>query len=113
VVQENDIYDTRLHLIFYDDPIFGPYERHFRAIFAEPRYTDIRANLRYVADLYRRIAASHSAGGDASATKSSDAGGDFATFAHLYYEHIAAESASMEAKLTALSAPPFAAMHRP
>lgn len=53
--QQNDLYDTQLHLIFYDDPIFGPYRRRFAEIFSKPRYTDLAANLRYFAGLYRKI----------------------------------------------------------
>lgn len=44
LLQPNEVYDTDLKLIFYDDPIFGPYQRRFDRIFAEPRYTDPAAN---------------------------------------------------------------------
>lgn len=44
----NDIYDVaRLRLIFFDNPIFGPYRFHFRSIFASPHYTDLGENLRH------------------------------------------------------------------
>jgi len=55
VVQDNAVYDTNLSLIFYDEPIFGTYQPHFERIFAEPRYTDLRANLQHFADVYREI----------------------------------------------------------
>jgi len=57
VVQDNEVYDTDLSLIFYDDPITARYERRLRAIFAEPRYVDLDANLHYFSALYRRVQA--------------------------------------------------------
>jgi len=57
VVQNNALYHTDLQLIFYDEPLFGPYEPWFRRIVAEPRYTDSQANLRYFSALYARIKA--------------------------------------------------------
>jgi hypothetical protein len=53
--QANDLYDTDLRLIFYDDPIFGSYAGHFAQIYADPRYTDLQANLQHFAALYREI----------------------------------------------------------
>jgi len=55
-VQDNAVYDTDLRLIFYDQPVLGSYQRHFDQIFSEPRYLDLRANLRHFAALYRQIA---------------------------------------------------------
>jgi hypothetical protein len=52
-IQDNDVYDTdRLRLIFYDNPFWGPYRFRFARIFSEPRYFDLRANLRHFAALY-------------------------------------------------------------
>ena len=56
-VQNNDVYDTDLHLIFYDVPVVGPYEQDFQDILKERRYTDLRANLRYFRLLYGEIEA--------------------------------------------------------
>jgi hypothetical protein len=53
--QANDLYDTDLRLIFYDDPIFGSYAGHFAQIYADPRYTDLQANLQHFAALYHDI----------------------------------------------------------
>lgn len=52
-VQPNDIYNTHLRLIFYDEPVFGHYQKWFDRIFADPRYTDLAANLAYFSQLYR------------------------------------------------------------
>ena len=54
-VPQNDVYDTNLRLIFYDEPIFGHYQERFDRIFSEPRYTDLRANLNHFAALYSTI----------------------------------------------------------
>jgi hypothetical protein len=83
----NAMYDTDLRLIFYDDPIFGQYQRHFEAIFSDPRYTDLRANLTHFAAQYDRILASHP--GPASSASE-------AAFDALYYDHIARERAALE-----------------
>jgi hypothetical protein len=56
-MQPNDIYNTHLRLIFYDEPVFGHYQERFDRIFAEPRYTNLDANLRYFSMLYARILA--------------------------------------------------------
>jgi hypothetical protein len=54
VVQPNDVYGTDLHLIFYQEAIFGQYQPHFDAILNDPRYSDLRANFAYFTDLYRQ-----------------------------------------------------------
>jgi hypothetical protein len=56
-VQPNDIYNTHLRLIFYDEAIFGHYQQWFDRIFAEPRYTDLAANLSYFSKSYTAILA--------------------------------------------------------
>ncbi|MBV8653817.1 MAG: hypothetical protein JO255_20325, partial [Alphaproteobacteria bacterium] len=57
VIQNNDIYETKLKLIFFEDPIFEPYQKQFDRIFTEPRYVDIRKNLVYFSSLYQKIEA--------------------------------------------------------
>ena len=56
-VRRNDVYNTKLRLIFYDEPTFGHYQEHFDAIFKDPRYTSLRANLNSFAALYDAILA--------------------------------------------------------
>ena len=53
----NEVYDTDLKLIFYDDPITGRYQARFDTIFGTPRYFDLERNLSYFAGLYRRLSA--------------------------------------------------------
>ncbi|WP_428490359.1 hypothetical protein [Rhodopila sp.] len=57
VTRDNQVYNTDLQLIFYDDPVFGPYEGWYRRIAAQPRYTDLAADLRHFRSLYGRIEA--------------------------------------------------------
>ena len=52
--QPNDVYETKLKLVFYDDPMFGPYQGWFDAIFADPSYTDPGANRARFAALARQ-----------------------------------------------------------
>ncbi len=53
--KDNAVYNTDLQLIFYDDPVFGPYEDWFRQITTAPRYTDPQADERANSALYDRI----------------------------------------------------------
>jgi hypothetical protein len=57
VVKDNEVYNTDLQLIFYDDPMFGPYEGWYRRIAADPRYTDLETDLQHFGTLYSRIVA--------------------------------------------------------
>ncbi len=57
VVKDNAVYDTDLDLIFYDDPLLGPYEGWYRRILHEPRYTNLRANEQYFGERYARVEA--------------------------------------------------------
>jgi hypothetical protein len=55
VAHDNPLYNTDLQLIFYDDPIFGPYEGWYRQIAADARYTDLDTNLLRFRVLYAQI----------------------------------------------------------
>jgi hypothetical protein len=105
VMQNNDIYNTDLKLIFYDQPAIGSYERRFRTIFSDPRYTDIRANLRYFASLYQRIEAARPPAAGAAPTIRSVS--DFAAFSERFYDYIDHEAATVRAQLTALDTTPL------
>ena len=110
-VQNNEIYDTDLSLIFYDDPVFGPYRERFDRIFAEPRYTDLRANFGYFVDLYGKIErerlplasflADH--GGRTPAERDT-----LASFYARYYGYIERQEATVAAKLAAMPRAPAA-----
>lgn len=56
-MRRNDIYDTDLKLIFYDEPNFGSYQKWLDVIFTAPRYFDLEHNLAYFADVYDRVVA--------------------------------------------------------
>ncbi len=51
--QPNALYETGLSLIFYDEPIFGHFQRDSDTIFASDRYTDPVANHAYFAAIAR------------------------------------------------------------
>ena len=57
VTRDNQVYNTDLQLIFYDDPVFGPYEGWYRRIAAQSRYTNLAADLRHFRTLYGRVEA--------------------------------------------------------
>jgi hypothetical protein len=100
---QNDLYDTALRLIFYDDPIFGSYQPRFAHVFAEPRYTDLEANLRYFADLYRRIEARRRPRDEMLADRPPAERADFAEAYDRYYWHIGRASAALDAELAMLA----------
>jgi hypothetical protein len=93
-VQPNDLYNTHLRLIFYDEPVFGRYQERFDRIFAEPRYTDLTANLAYFSQLYTEILAKR------QMSKSST---ERAAFDQRYYDTIAGEKANVDTRLARLA----------
>ncbi len=95
-MQPNELYNTHLRLIFYDEPIFGHYQERFDRIFAEPRYTDLAANLSYFSQLYTAILArSQMLPSGMSAARTA--------FDRRYYDAIAQQKADVDAKLAKLS----------
>jgi len=109
VMEPNDIYDSDVKLIFYDEPVFGSYQRRFREIFAEPRYNDIRANLRYFAALYRTIEAKRQPLADDLGGEAPREQAAFADFYARYYAYVERDAARVEAELAALDARPAVA----
>ncbi len=103
VVLDNDVYETDLALIFFDDPIIGVYRKRFERIFSEPRYTDMRANLAYFAELYRKI--SHEAT-PRSSVAASDKGDDLAAFYARFFDYIERERDQIKAAQAFLNRTP-------
>ncbi|HWC90384.1 MAG TPA: hypothetical protein VG433_12035, partial [Pirellulales bacterium] len=102
VVQPNEVYNTHLRLIFYDDPTFGHYQPRFDAIFREPRYTDLRANLQHFSALYVTILAARQAKlGEMRATESHRN-----AFENAYYGIIEREKTKLDEALRVLSVVP-------
>lgn len=93
----NEIYD-KTRLIFYDNPVFGDYEERFDSFFGRARYTDLRENLRYYADLYRRVEAQRRPVEDWPVAATSQAA-DFRVFYERYYRYIAAQRRLVDAWL--------------
>ncbi len=115
---QNDLYDTALSLIFYDDPLFGAYQPRFARIFAEPRYTDLEANLRYFADLYRRIEVTRRPRDEMLAGRPPAERAGFAEVYDRYYGHIDRAAAAIDGELTTLARrrrvePPSASVQAP
>ncbi|GAN54059.1 hypothetical protein [Tanticharoenia sakaeratensis] len=52
----NDVYRTKLSLIFYDDPVFGHYPRAFTRDLNDARNHDLATNLRWYQATYAAIA---------------------------------------------------------
>lgn len=56
-IKDNALYDVAgLRLIFFDDPFLGPYRFRFARIFSDPRFLDLRENLRHFSALYQAAA---------------------------------------------------------
>jgi len=104
--QHNDIYDTDVNLIFYDEPIADRYNRRFHAIFADPRYTDLRANLDYFAALYAKVKAE-------LATEARASTADLGAFETRYARYIDRQAADVRAKMQALDRLPAIAATTP
>lgn len=105
-IQDNGIYDIdRLRLIFYDNPFWGPYRPRFFRIFDEPRYIDLRANLRHFAAMYE--AAQQQRGG--IRRKSGNGAGvrsaDRERFDVLHSRYIEREAAKVQHQLVSLDEP--------
>jgi hypothetical protein len=103
VVLDNDVYETDLGLIFYDDPIIGVYRRRLARIFAEPRYTDMRANLAYFAELYRKIDNEMTPRNGVAAGGKND---DLAAFYARFFDYIERERDQIKAAQAFLDRPP-------
>jgi hypothetical protein len=97
VIRPNEVYNTDLRLIFYDDPTFGHYQGWFDAIFRDPRYTDLRANLHYFSGLYTSILAARPTAGPRATNA------DRAAFDTAYYGVIEHEKAKLDEALRVLS----------
>jgi hypothetical protein len=101
-VRPNDVYNTDLRLIFYDDPIFGHYQKRWDEIWSDPRYANLHANLDHFARLYSTILTTK----PRLETGVSATGKARAAFYAKYYQTIAAEKAKLDAALGVLSVVP-------
>lgn len=100
VVQNNDIYDTNLNLIFYDEPIFGPYQKRFHAIFAGLRYTDIQANLRSVISRFQQAKAERKPLARYLSAVAPSERAEFTSFYDRFYDRLDQEIPELTAKLS-------------
>jgi hypothetical protein len=103
VLAQNDLYETRLRLIFYD-PI-GKYQRSFEDMMGDPRYVDLRSNLSYFAGIYQHLKETQKplSWYLADNRKIPAPGRDgFPAFYQRYYQYIDHEVAATDEKLAAL-----------
>jgi hypothetical protein len=98
-IQRNDVYNTHLRLIFYDEPIFGHYQKRFDQIFSDPRYTDLRANLSHFAALYTAILARQPRPESPHTANTND----LTPYYREYFRTIAAAKAKLDERLGLLS----------
>jgi hypothetical protein len=97
VVPRNEVYNTKLRLIFYDEAIFGHYQERFDRIFSDSRYTDLRTNLNHFAALYNTILAKQPPSETGMPARR-------ASFSLQYRDTIVHEKAKLDAALRVLSA---------
>jgi hypothetical protein len=100
-IRPNDIYDTDLRLIFYDEPIFGHYQEWFDRIFAERRYTDLRTNLAYFSALYATVLAVPE---NAKSSPQHADNGDLPVFSLRYRNYVARQKDEVDRWLSGLPA---------
>lgn len=107
-VGENEIYSIeRLRLIFYDHPFWGRYRTRFARIFSEPRYLDLRANLRHFGAVYEMaLARRNRLRGCAAAAERNDmhSGRHEGFYAH-YERYIERQAAKVRQQIAALDRP--------
>jgi hypothetical protein len=104
IASPNEVYDTRARLIFYDDPFFGTYQTDFDRFYAEPRYTDLAANLAYFAELYAHIAAKRRPVETYAADFQPDDFKNFSAFYRHYYAYIDRQAAKVATARSLLAA---------
>lgn len=98
-IRPNELYDTDLRLIFYDEPIFGHYQEWFDRIFTERRYSDLRANLGHFSVLYATILAAQ----DPPTSSTPGVGEvDLAAFSSRYRSYVAYQKEAVDRWLAAL-----------
>jgi hypothetical protein len=103
--QPNEVYDTNVALVYYDDPVTGRYRRRENVIFDHPRYLDIEQNLGFFSGLYRRLDAERKPLEDWLARDEFRAPSDrqrFTDFYHRFYAYVDRERVSIDAKLARL-----------
>jgi len=106
IPRQNEVYDPDSRIIFYDEPITGSYEEHFRAILSEPRYFRLKDNLAYFASLYARIETSRRPVEAYLADHpdwAPDEQAGFRRFYAAYFDYIGRESQEVARNLAALS----------
>ena len=95
MLRPNDLYDTDLTSIFYEFPPFRLHQR-FLSFFADERYTDLGANLRWFAQRYRGLLESEH---EEAQPSSED---ERARFKRLYLRYLSRQAQTVEQWLAEL-----------
>lgn len=114
--EPNEVYDTDVKQVFYDDPVTGRYRRRFNAILDDPRYTDLEQNMDYFAALYRQYATQRKPLATWLARDEFDAPvarQSFIDFYHRFYAFVDSERADIAAQRAALNTVSRVAEHMP
>ncbi len=100
----NEVYNTSLSLIFYDDPVLGSYHRNFAHYLKNAHYYDLRTNLEYFSGRYARILQERQplSWWQAHHPSLARASGPFPAFYQRYYDYIAAQQAKVQQALADL-----------
>jgi hypothetical protein len=99
-IRPNDIYDIEaLRIIFYDNPFWGPYKPRLKRILTEPRYGDLRANLKHFEALYAEAIENRR-----NRVRASSPARD--SFEHAYDRHITSQAEKIEILLAQLDPVP-------
>ncbi len=96
IVQQNEVYGTRVHLIFYDEMIFGQYQPEFDRILSDPAYSDLRLNLARFADIYRHADAGRRTLPDDLARLPEEDRVNFRAFYNAYYKALKEAEARLD-----------------
>jgi len=108
IIPENEVYDTKSEIIFYDEPITGSYQEWFDRILSEKRYLSLKDNLAYFATLYQRIERQQVPLDryPPAQRMTAEERHDFAVFYEKYYTYIAQQSAETARNIAWLNSPP-------
>ena len=95
VHQNNDLYDTGTKLFVLETPFLKPKSKRIDAMFNEPRYTEIRANLDFFKKRYEEILKEQPRNRETASRKS-----DYKRAREIYYTYIEQQLNDVNEKLS-------------
>jgi hypothetical protein len=97
VHQNNDLYDTGTRLFVLQTPFLRPKSRKVNAMYYEPRYTQLRANLYFFKDRYEKILEERPEDWDETHENN-----DYKRARRIYYQYIKQQLDDVNEKLSSL-----------